>query len=91
MRMGRKPKNSRRRNGTVRALGGLRALRCTDRDTEIEARLAVIGAGREPADGEPLSIPRIERALRAERRAARSGVGYDPLRHLVLARLARKR
>jgi hypothetical protein len=89
--MGRKPKNSRRRSGTVRARGGLRALRGSDRDTEIESCLAVIGAGQEPAGGEPPSIPRIGRALRAQRRAARSGIGYDPLRHLVLARLARKR
>jgi hypothetical protein len=34
---------------------------------------------------------RLARALRHERRAARSGrPPYDPLRHLVLVRLARK-
>jgi hypothetical protein len=89
--MGRKPRNSRRRSGTVRARGGLRAIRCTERDADLKARLAVIDVDLQPTDGEPPSNPRIERALRAERRAARSGVGYDPLRHLALARLARKR
>jgi hypothetical protein len=90
--MGREPKYLRRRSGTVRARGGLRAIRCTERDEELKVRLAVIGVDPQLADDEPPSSnPRIERALRAERRAARSGVGYDPLRHLVLARLARKR
>ena len=89
--MRREPKNSRRRSGTVRARGGLRAMRCTDKDTELKARLALIGIDPPPAGVERPSNPRIDRALRAERRAARCGIGYDPLRHLVLARLARKR
>jgi hypothetical protein len=91
MRMGRESKNSRRRSGTVRARGGLRAIRCADRDADLKARLAVIDVDPQTTHGEPRSNPRIERALRAERRAARSGVGYDPMRHLVLVRLARKR
>ena len=88
--MGRKPKNSRGRSGTVRARGGLRAMRCTDKDMELKVRLAMVGIDPRPAGGERPLSPRIGRALRAERRAARCGIGYDPLRHLVLARLARK-
>jgi hypothetical protein len=57
----------------------LRSIRFTDRDAELRARLV------------NLRIDEPERALRAERRAALSGIGYDPLRHLVLIRLARKR
>jgi hypothetical protein len=89
--MGREPKNSQRRSGTVRARGGLRAMRCTDKDTELKVRLAMLGIDPQPAGAARPSNPRIARALRAERRAARCGIGYDPLRHLVLARLARKR
>ena len=88
--MGRNLKNSPLRSGTVRARGGLRAIRCSDRDTDLKERIAV-RVDPQTSGSEPYSIARIERALRAERRAARSGVGYDPLRHLVLARLARKR
>jgi hypothetical protein len=89
--MRRETKKSRRRSGTVRARGGLRAMRCTDKDTEVRAGLALIGIDPPSAGGEQPSNSRIDRALRAERRAARCGIGYDPLRHLVLTRLARKR
>jgi hypothetical protein len=76
--MGRKRRNA-ARSGTARGRGGLRAIRCTDRDADFRARLV------------NLRIDKPKRALRAERRAALSGIGYDPLRHLVLIRLARKR
>jgi hypothetical protein len=69
-------------------------MRREDTSSQIERRLIALGFDPKlpPADDrDPLVARRIARALRAERCAARSGAGYDPLRHLVLARLGRRR
>jgi hypothetical protein len=34
--------------------------------------------------------PQVERALRRERRGSRTGLAYDPARHLALVRMTRK-
>jgi hypothetical protein len=61
-------------------------------DAQIERRLWLLGldsGGPRTVSG-PCLAPRLARALRRERRAARAGApGYDPVRHLVLARLER--
>ena len=72
---------------------GIRAIRFTDNREECERRLEAFGlfARTLDADSGPAFALRIARALRAERRAAQgTGSGYDPMRHLVLARLDRR-
>ena len=74
------------------ARGRIRAVRKDDVRSQLERRLLWLGLGREPenADERSLLARRLARALRRERRAAGSaGGGYDPVRHLVLARFAR--
>ncbi|MEX2129771.1 MAG: hypothetical protein WD871_16250 [Xanthobacteraceae bacterium] len=91
--MAQKKKDDDRRSGRARARGGLRAFRKDDVRAQIERRLwaLVLGAEQPKAGGtEPRLEPRLARALRGERRAARGGgPGYDPVRHLVLAGLER--
>ena len=87
-------RGSRGRTGLAGARAGIRAMRREDISALIERRLITLGFDpKSPAadEGDPLVARRIARALRAERRAARNGAGYDPLRHLVLARLRRRR
>jgi hypothetical protein len=72
---------------------GIRAIRFVDNHEECEKRLAAFGlfARTLDADSAPTFALRIARALRAERRAAQGkGSDYDPMRHLVLARLDRR-
>lgn len=72
---------------------GIRAIRFTDNREECEKRLAAFGLFARTLDtgNAPAFALRIARALRAERRAAQGkGSGYDPMRHLVLARLDRR-
>ncbi len=72
---------------------GIRAMRLTDNRAECERRLEAFGlfARTLDANADERFALRIARALRAERRAARSGgSGYDPMRHLVLVRLDRR-
>jgi hypothetical protein len=57
-------------------------VRTFEPDAEIRERLAALGPDSQ--------IPNVERAIRAERRAARRGTGYDASRHLLLTRLARR-
>jgi hypothetical protein len=83
-------------NPTARDWGrtrGIRAIRFADNREECEKRLAAFGlfARTLDASSTPAFALRIARALRAERRAAQGkGSGYDPMRHLVLARLDRR-
>jgi hypothetical protein len=72
---------------------GIRAVRLTDNRKECEQRLAAFGLFKSTFDSnsDDQFALRIARALRAERRAARTGGGgYDPMRHFVLARLDRR-
>lgn len=71
---------------------GIRAIRFGDSEDECGRRLEAFGLFARTLDGNSNTAfaLRIARALRAERRAARSGAGYDPVRHLVLARLDRR-
>lgn len=72
---------------------GIRAIRFTNNREECEKRLEAFGlfARTLDADSGPAFALRIARALRAERRAAQGkGSGYDPMRHMVLARLDRR-
>lgn len=63
----------------------IRAMRQEDPETTIAARAAAlrpfIGSTREQR------LATLSRLLRQERRAARSGLGYDPCRHAALRRL----
>lgn len=71
----------------------IRAIRFQDNQKECEHRLSAFGLFWAALDvGNDSSLrTRIARALRSERRAARAGgPGYDPMRHLVLARLDRR-
>ena len=81
------------RSASARAAGRYRAFRHDDRTWQIESRMFLLGLGAS-AFGESKRDPRFRRrvaaALRRERRAARNGAAYDPLRHLLLLRLARK-
>jgi hypothetical protein len=71
----------------------IRAYRRDDARTQLERRLLLLGIGLGPfavREREAETAKRVARALRRERRAARTGgFGYDPLRHLVLVRLTR--
>jgi hypothetical protein len=72
---------------------GIRAIRYTDNREECEKRLEAFGLFARTLDASsgPAFALRIARALRAERRAAQGrDSGYDPMRHLVLARLDRR-
>lgn len=85
-------KNNPTASGQGRARG-IRAIRFTDNREECERRLEAFGLFSRTLDANPgLAFAlRIARALRAERRAAQAGgSGYDPMRHLVLARLDRR-
>lgn len=71
----------------------IRAFRFIDNREECERRLEAFGlfARTLDANAGPAFALRVARALRAERRAAQGGgSGYDPMRHLVLARLDRR-
>ena len=63
----------------------IRAARSEEREDIIAGRTAALRPflGRATED----SRATLRRLLRAERRAARSGVGYDAARHAALARL----
>ncbi|TCK31265.1 hypothetical protein EV667_1372 [Ancylobacter aquaticus] len=63
----------------------IRAARSEERDAIIAGRAAALRPflGR-PPDGHGATLQRL---LRAERRAAGSGVGYDAARHAALCRL----
>ena len=80
-------------NGGGPVHAAIRAMRKDDVRAQLERRLMWLGLGREPenADEHSLLARRLARALRRERRAAGAGAlgGYDPLRHLVLARFSR--
>lgn len=71
----------------------IRAYRRDDIRAQLERRLIMLGIGFGPfaaAVSDEETRQRLARALRLERRASRAGgFGYDPLRHLVLVRLAR--
>jgi hypothetical protein len=71
---------------------GIRAIRFSDSENDCKRRLEAFGLFARTLDGNSNTAfaLRIARALRAERRAALSGAGYDPMRHLVLARLDRR-
>ena len=75
-------RRARRNSGEARARGGTRAVRNFEPDAEIRRRLEALGADSQ--------VSKVERAIRAERRAARRGIGYDASRHLLLTRLARR-
>ncbi|MFT0860967.1 hypothetical protein [Ancylobacter sp. G4_0304] len=64
---------------------GIRALRMEDPQAAIAARAEALrpflgGTGKE-------KLASLRRLLRAERRAARAGFGYDATRHAALCRL----
>lgn len=72
-------------------LARIRASRCHDNRKECERRLAAFGLFGKTFESDAGFALRIARALRMERRAARTGgPGYDPMRHLVLLRLDRR-
>ena len=64
----------------------IRAMRLEEPDAVIAARVAALrpflGSAREQR------LAALGRLLRQERRAACSGIGYDPSRHAALRRLA---
>ena len=69
----------------------IRALRFDDSQAECERRLQAFGLFAKTLETSDAAFTlRIARALRNERKAARAGSGYDPLRHLMLTRLARR-
>jgi hypothetical protein len=71
----------------------IRAFRLDDNQKECERRLQAFGLFAETLEkgSDARFALRIARALRAERKAAQTGGnGYDPMRHLVLARLDRR-
>jgi hypothetical protein len=72
--------------------GRIRATRREDAPAQLERRLMWLGLGPDwrTMETETVLAQRLARALRRERRAAGNiHGGYDPLRHLVLARLAK--
>jgi hypothetical protein len=80
------------RNQELARTRGIRAIRFADTQEECERRLEAFGLFAHALDGSfnAAFALRVARALRAERRAARTGASYDPMRHLVLARLDRR-
>jgi hypothetical protein len=63
-----------------------------DETTQVAQHLRMLGINPEsPDDIDRLTAHRLARALRKERRAASMGSGYELLRHVVLARLLRRR
>jgi hypothetical protein len=93
--MARKDERIREPSSGRRARFRIRAVRHDDVSAQLERRLLALRLrlGPEVISGDcpdPLLIRRLGRALRTERRAARSGTpGYDLLRHLALVRLSR--
>lgn len=79
-----------RRRGEARASGGLRSFRADDATMRERVRLRLGVDPDRPPEADAALLRRLSRALRAERRAAQRGRGYDPLRHLLLARLVRR-
>lgn len=80
------------RRGKAGACGRLRAYRREDMQTQVERRLMFMRPAETrvgPSESERQLARRIGAALRRERQAAHTGLGYDALRHLVLARLMR--
>jgi hypothetical protein len=72
--------------------GRIRAMRRENARAQLERRLMWLGLGPDwrTMENETELAQRLARALRRERRAAgHIRGGYDPLRHLVLARLAK--
>lgn len=70
--------------------GRIRAYRAFDLRHEIERRMIVFGLGGPGRELGPDLARHLARALRAERRAARTwGRGYDIMRHLTLVRMQR--
>jgi hypothetical protein len=68
----------------------IRAMRAESREVQLARRRLLLGIDERRLH-EPSTRRRLARALRHERRAARSGrPPYDPLRHLLLMRLERK-
>ena len=63
----------------------IRAMRLSDPTDTIAARAAALRPFLGIASGDRLAS--LRRMLRQERRAARSGVGYDAARHAALCRL----
>lgn len=89
------PINQRKTQIHCNALSRICPVRVTDNHEECKHRLAAFGLFRSILDGDSERDHsfklRVARALRSERRAARAGAsGYDPMRHLILARLDRK-
>ncbi|WP_371345243.1 hypothetical protein [Ancylobacter sp. IITR112] len=70
---------------THRPARRIRAARSEEREEIIARRTAALRPFLGPAADEAGAT--LHRLLRAERRAARSGMGYDPARHAALARL----
>ena len=70
--------------------GRIRAYRAFDLRHEIDRRMRVFGLGGPGRRLGPELERHLVRALRAERRAARTwGRGYDLMRHLTLVRMQR--
>jgi len=70
--------------------GRIRAYRAFDLRLEIDRRMRVFGLGGPDRKLGPDLEKHLARALRHERRAARTwGRGYDIMRHLTLVRLQR--
>ncbi len=70
--------------------GRIRAYRAFDLRHEIDRRMIVFGLGGPGRKLEPDLERHLARALRAERRAARTwGRSYDLMRHLTLVRMQR--
>ncbi|WP_425105744.1 hypothetical protein [Ancylobacter sp.] len=63
----------------------IRAARCEERDAVIARQAAALRPFLGRATEECRTV--LRRLLRAERRAAGSGLGYDAARHAALARL----
>jgi hypothetical protein len=68
----------------------IRAVRVESREAQLARRVFTLGIDERRLH-DPAVRRRLARALRHERRAARSGrAPYDPVRHLVLVRLERR-
>lgn len=62
----------------------IRAFRAENREELLSRQNVFLGAHLSGQEA------RLRRALRAQRRAAKSGEHYDPARHLALARLCKR-